>query len=153
MKYIYYFFFIVFVTLTSCNYETFNYGAYSYSRQSDSLDTKIIDNRNDTLSIGQLKNENIKISDQVVLERKIIKIPDLSNLMKNQLQDGQIVVKHCINPRGDVTYVEVINEETTIKDKALVIEALKIAFNYKFAHNPTAPDQECGKFTFKLVAK
>ena len=50
---------------------------------------------------------------------------------------------------GAVTFTEIINAETTIKDRAI----LKNAFcckGYKYQPDPKAPKEQCGKLTVTL---
>ena len=61
---------------------------------------------------------------------------------------GRVVTKVCINRAGLVTYVELIGNETTIRDKATLRLYLKAAREYKFQPDLTAPKEQCGKLKF-----
>ena len=65
-------------------------------------------------------------------------------------KSGKIVFKVCINRRGTVTYVEIINALTTIKDKALLKKALSSMQKYTYEPDFTAPKEQCGRYTLKV---
>ena len=65
-------------------------------------------------------------------------------------KSGRIVFKVCINRRGNVTYVEINNALTTIKDKKLLREALSSLQKYKYEPDFTSPREQCGKYTLKV---
>ena len=83
------------------------------------------------------------------INRKIISYPDLSNLMREKIS-GKILVKMCVNPIGDVVYTELIRDETTITNRDILKEALRVAKNYKYEKDIAAPREQCGKFVFKF---
>jgi outer membrane biosynthesis protein TonB len=64
-------------------------------------------------------------------------------------QSGTVVMKVCINREGNVTFAEVM-PATTIKDKSLLRRFVKAIRGYKYAKKPSAPEEECGKFTYKI---
>ncbi|MBC7885357.1 MAG: hypothetical protein H7X99_07770 [Saprospiraceae bacterium] len=63
---------------------------------------------------------------------------------------GKISVKVCINTAGIVTYAELIQAETSIKDKEMLTSYLQAASGYKFQPDLTAPETQCGKLMFKI---
>jgi outer membrane biosynthesis protein TonB len=62
---------------------------------------------------------------------------------------GLVVIKICVNQAGIVTFAEVNNIETTIKDRSTLKNFLKAARNYKVQPDKTAPKEQCGKLSFK----
>lgn len=84
-----------------------------------------------------------------IFGRRIKTIPNLYPIMSKKVT-GKIVVKTCINPRGNVVHTELIRESTSIRDKALLKDALKTARNYTYEKDINAPAEQCGKLTFIL---
>lgn len=86
-----------------------------------------------------------------VFRRKII-YRDVSATRAVMNTSGKVATKVCINRAGIVTYVELINEETTIQDKNVLRAYLKAARGYKFQPDPDAPKEQCGKLSFMIMA-
>ena len=84
-----------------------------------------------------------------IFGRRIKTIPNLGSIM-GQPVTGKIVVKTCINPRGNVVHTELIESGTSITDKSLLKDALRVAKNYTFEKDINAPAEQCGKITFIL---
>lgn len=63
---------------------------------------------------------------------------------------GRIVMKVCINRAGDVTYTEILDAETEETDPARLKKVLMAMQGYKYEPDPTAPPEQCGKYTFNL---
>ncbi len=84
-----------------------------------------------------------------VFGRKII-YRDMSAAKSATTVSGRVSVKVCINRAGLVTYVELNNAETTIRDKQTLKNYLKAARGYKFQPDLTAPKEQCGKMSFKV---
>lgn len=84
-----------------------------------------------------------------VFGRKII-YRDMSAAKSATTVSGRVSVKVCINRAGLVTYVELNNSETTIRDKQTLKNYLKAARGYKFQPDLTAPKEQCGKMSFKV---
>ena len=63
---------------------------------------------------------------------------------------GRIVFRVCINRGGAVTYVEIDNTQTTVKDRNTLKEALTAAKGYKFEQDPKAPREQCGILRFTI---
>jgi len=82
-----------------------------------------------------------------VFGRKII-YRDVSATRAAVTTSGKVVTKVCINRAGLVTYVELNNTETTIRDKVTLRAYLKAARGYKFQPDLTAPKEQCGKLSF-----
>ena len=62
-------------------------------------------------------------------------------------KSGKLVMKVCITPNGDVSLVEMIDSETTIRDTQTLKNAVNAMWNYKYEKDEQAPEEECGKFT------
>ena len=83
-------------------------------------------------------------------ERKVI-YRDRSMLKgANPQQSGEIVMKICIDRKGDVVYVELDENESSIDDKEVLKNALRSMYKYKYEADATAPKEECGKFTVSI---
>ncbi len=104
---------------------------------------------NSGIGTGGLGKGEYDDSGQGIFGRRVIKIPNLGSLMQNDVT-GKIVVKMCVNPRGDVIHTELIRKETSITNRAKLKRALEVAKNYKYEKDIDAPREQCGKFTFKL---
>jgi hypothetical protein len=104
-----------------------------------------VEERNDNKLENNKNNQNLNDP----LGRAIIEIPNLGSLLRSHLT-GLITVKMCVNPAGDVIYSELLKDETTITDKRILKEALKVSRAYKFEKDLNAPEEQCGTFTFKL---
>ncbi len=65
-------------------------------------------------------------------------------------KSGKVAVKVCINRKGLVTYVELVERESTITDKTILKKTAEAARGYKFQPDPTAPKEQCGKLTIIL---
>ncbi len=63
---------------------------------------------------------------------------------------GQIVVNFCVDPKGNVVYSKLLNEETTIKDKRIIRRAVNLSMKYKYVEKPELKVDQCGKFIFKI---
>lgn len=74
----------------------------------------------------------------------------LDKLAAIMTKNGRIAVKTCVDRRGRATYVEIIQDETTIRDRAILKKALDVARSYKFEEDYSAPREQCGKITFIL---
>ncbi|MDC1508999.1 hypothetical protein N8364_04925 [Saprospiraceae bacterium] len=57
---------------------------------------------------------------------------------------GRIYIKVCIDSRGKVTYAEIDNFNTTIKNNNTLRKALKMIESYRFEPDPKAPVEQCG---------
>jgi outer membrane biosynthesis protein TonB len=68
---------------------------------------------------------------------------------KNQA-DNKVTVKICVDPDGYVTYAEIIQKETRVKDKNVLKNYLKAARNYLFEKDRKAAQEECGKIILEV---
>lgn len=62
---------------------------------------------------------------------------------------GTCAVKICVNQAGIVTFTDIIEGETTIKDSKTLKNYLRAARNYKVQPDKSAPKEQCGKLVFK----
>lgn len=69
-----------------------------------------------------------------------------------ELQTGRVVVKICVDEKGDVISSSVIPEKSTTTDSGLTQKALKAAQAYKFAPAP-GKGVQCGTITFDFKTK
>jgi outer membrane biosynthesis protein TonB len=65
-------------------------------------------------------------------------------------QSGTIIIKICVNRGGTVTYVELIELGTTIKDRDILTKSLRAAKGYRFQPDQSSPAEECGKLEISL---
>ena len=63
---------------------------------------------------------------------------------------GKVAVKVCINREGNVTYVELLERESTIRDRNILKKTAEAAEGYRFEPDRTAPKEQCGKLTIVL---
>jgi outer membrane biosynthesis protein TonB len=63
---------------------------------------------------------------------------------------GKVVIKTCINRAGLVTYTEILQSESTIKDRAVLKKSLSAAKGYRYEADNRAPAEQCGKLTISL---
>ena len=125
---------------------------YDYNKAENTKENDEIEINEELLESGICLGSEIDVSGYGVYGRRVEKIPNLASLMKGPIS-GNIILNFCINPEGDVTYSQVILDETTIEDKQLLKSALKISRKYKYEKKINAPEEQCGKFTFSLDVK
>ena len=136
------------IIFLSCNYQPYQYSTIQQvneSKENSNLDSNLESNlltEDDFVDLSSAGNLE-------PLDRRTIKIPNLGSLMTKK-GIGEIVVKICINPQGDVVYAKVVRDETTITDRYILKNALLTAKKYKFEKDINAPREECGKYVFKL---
>jgi len=65
-------------------------------------------------------------------------------------ENGKISMKVCISKRGKSTYVEIIQSETTIKDKNKQNIALDAMAKYLWQEDYSAAKEQCGKYIFNI---
>lgn len=65
-------------------------------------------------------------------------------------ETGIIVSKVCIDQSGSVTYVEILEFESTIRDVKTLKTAAKGFYGYKYEPDPSAPAEQCGKLTLSV---
>ena len=74
---------------------------------------------------------------------------DIKAAIGSLKSSGTVSVKICVNRGGIVTFTEVINSESTIKDRTTLKKFLKAAKGYKVQPDLSAPKEQCGKLIFK----
>lgn len=101
----------------------------------------------DTTSFGAKGEITVSFDDsgKGVFGRKVIKRGIVKQIIN---QSGTIASKVCINKYGIVTYVALIPEETTIKDREILKLFMKAASGYKYEPDLNAPKEQCGKLKF-----
>jgi hypothetical protein len=65
------------------------------------------------------------------------------------VQSGVVYMKVCINTEGNVTFAEIL-PATTIKEQSILRKFIKAIRGYKYTRKPNAPEEECGKFSYKI---
>jgi hypothetical protein len=99
------------------------------------------------LSAKSLESYNLEFQSGVepivdgFLDRKVKKKPVVFIDQK-----GTIATKICINSKGIVTYVELNNIETTIKEKTVLKSVLQATRKFEF--EPKSVKEQCGTITF-----
>ncbi len=58
---------------------------------------------------------------------------------------GTMAIKICIDRKGNVVYAQIIEEETTVRDRSTLKKVLKLIKKYKFERDGSAPAEQCGK--------
>ncbi len=61
---------------------------------------------------------------------------------------GTVAVKICVDRGGIVTYTEIIEEESNLRDRRSLINFMKAARKYKVQPDSKAPKEQCGKLIF-----
>lgn len=84
-----------------------------------------------------------------IFGRRVAKAPNLGSIISKK-DTGLIVLKLCINPHGQVIKAQLNRGETTIKDKTVLNDALRLCNRYSFEQDVEAPAEQCGKFTFRF---
>lgn len=82
-----------------------------------------------------------------IFGRRVIK---RNNKAIPMTKTGTISIKTCINRAGRVTYTEIIDDETTIRDRKLLKKTIQAAEGYLFEPDLTAPKEQCGKLIVNL---
>ena len=65
-------------------------------------------------------------------------------------KSGRIVFKVCISRGGTVSFLQIDELETTVKDNSVLRNALDAMSSYKYETDITAPREQCGKFTVSI---
>lgn len=68
-------------------------------------------------------------------------------------QPGKMVINMCVDQLGKVVYAKYDAVNSTIKDQATAVKAEQIAKLYRFAEDPTAPREQCGRLNFVFELK
>ena len=86
-----------------------------------------------------------------VFGRKVV-YRDLKSATAAMTVSGVVAVKICVNRAGIVTFAEVLEAETSIRDRNTRKNFLKAAYNYRVKADYSAPEEQCGKLVFKSDA-
>ncbi|MBT8189458.1 MAG: hypothetical protein KJO29_03425 [Bacteroidia bacterium] len=92
--------------------------------------------------LGEYDDSGDGVFGRRVIYRNVGQIP--------MTMSGTVVVKVCINRAGLVTYVELLERESTITDQNILRKTAKAAQGYKFEPDRTAPREQCGKLKISL---
>lgn len=84
-----------------------------------------------------------------IFGRRVIKRNNKELYGKN-MKTGRITFKICINRAGLVTYLELLEDETTTRDKELLKSAANAFRKYEYEPKRNGPKEECGKISFNL---
>lgn len=90
-------------------------------------------------------DQGMDFSGDGIFGRRVVKRADVKKITT---ETGKIVVNLCVNPSGKVVFAELNEELSTIKSKTILRKARKIASEYRFERDYTAPAKQCGKLTF-----
>jgi len=71
--------------------------------------------------------------------------PRRSDLLLSK--NGKIVLKICIDQRGNSTFVDLIKRGTTIRNKKILREAIDYVGTFKWEEDYTVGKEQCGKYT------
>lgn len=80
-----------------------------------------------------------------IFNRRVIKRADVKKITN---ETGKIVINLCVNPSGRVVYSEYNEDLSTIETMSVIRKALKVAQEYRFERDYTAPKKQCGKLSF-----
>lgn len=81
---------------------------------------------------------------------RMVTYRDKSMILATGRENGTIVMKVCINQEGQVSFVELNEQQTTIKNLVTLKNVLKAMWNYRYTKDENAPNEECGKFTITV---
>ena len=68
-------------------------------------------------------------------------------------EQGTVVVKIWVNPRGNVIKAQISAKGTTVVDESLRRMAVRAARNSSFSNDPAAPAQQIGTITYNFILK
>jgi len=102
--------------------------------------------------LNSSKQETEATCDSGIQNRKVVYRPNASKLASH---DGKITLDVCVNPNGEVVKAKAIEEESTIKDKTILIDAEQLFLKYRFSKDDSLEENEiqCGKFSIILFEK
>lgn len=84
-----------------------------------------------------------------IFGRRVVK-RNIAGIYKTLKESGIIAAKVCINKSGVVSYVELLEMESTIKDRKTLRKALEAFQGYLYEPDFGAPEEQCGKLTLQL---
>jgi len=105
------------------------------------------DDNDDGIGMGGTGDGEYDDSGDGVFGRKVL-YRDPSMIKNASSKSGILVFKVCIGRAGTVTYAEINEFESTIKDRKIRKAALRSINKYKYEPDPSAPKEQCGKYKF-----
>ncbi|MEM8909010.1 MAG: hypothetical protein AAGD05_14280 [Bacteroidota bacterium] len=90
-------------------------------------------------------NNGMDFSGDGIFNRKVIYRADVKKITK---EEGKIVVNLCINQDGRVVYAKLNDDLSTIETPSVLRKAIRVATDYRFERDRSAPRKQCGKLTF-----
>lgn len=112
---------MIVLILFSCTKKTSEKLYFNPEQNSLSISASFLHNCDSTI---------VKLDDRKVIQRNITKL--LEVIEKHNVQPGIIKVKLAAENNGDVSYVELLDPETTDLDKKVMKDILKAIYGYKF---------------------
>lgn len=85
-----------------------------------------------------------------IFGRRVIYRDNKGMIANASSKTGVIVFKVCVDRKGSVSYVELDELKSTIKDKKIIRGAMSSAWNYRYEPDISAPKEECGKLTVNI---
>lgn len=80
-----------------------------------------------------------------IFNRRVIERANIKDIID---RPGKLVVNLCINPAGRVTFAEIDQDRSTLRDRALLQRTEEVARAYRFERDYGAPYRQCGRLTF-----
>jgi len=78
-----------------------------------------------------------------------IKMVEISNYVESGTEK-KIAVNTCVNRAGDVIYVEVNKDLTTLRNNEAIMKALEFVYAYKFEAGEHYEEYQCGTVTYTI---
>ncbi len=103
----------------------------------------------DGIGTGGVGDGEYDDSGDGVFGRKVVH-RDFSMIQKATSKSGVIVFKVCIGRNGLVTFAEIDEFQSTIKDREILKAGLNSLYKYKYEPDPSAPKEQCGKHKLKV---
>ena len=91
------------------------------------------------------KNQMYDNTNNNIFGRHVIKRPKINDDLVSK--EGKIVFKVCIDYTGEPTFIKVINEKSTIKNKDALIEGVKYLSKFKWQEIENKELEQCGNYT------
>ncbi|THH41475.1 energy transducer TonB [Neolewinella litorea] len=71
-------------------------------------------------------------------------------VQENSQVSGTVVIEVCVNPDGEITKANYTQNGSSTADPTLVAAATKNARRWRFAANPMAPAEQCGRISYNF---
>lgn len=93
------------------------------------------------------------LAQDISIKRPLIKKDiSMSKIFEGFIKRPEILsFKVCINKKGMVTFVEVLEERTTIKNPNILRLSLNSLRKYQFSEDTSSKDEECG--AYEIIVK